>query len=119
MPPPISPDMTRIEPDPWMIRKGAEDMRAKRDLENRDPTGQWRSPFGHKQQQASILDLARRAGVAGTAATGDTTKITGEASLKIALAPGLIPQGGAKTKGNLFHEIQIDRGAIPYASNQG
>ncbi len=29
------------------------------------------------------------------------------------LASGLVPDGGAKTKGDLFQEIKIDRGALP------
>ncbi len=45
-------------------------------------------------------------------------KITGEASLKIKLAGGLAPDGGAKIKGNMFKEVVIDRESVPYANNK-
>jgi hypothetical protein len=49
-------------------------------------------------------------------AAGANGKVTGEASLKIALASGLRPVGGVENKGDLFNEISMDRGALPYAS---
>jgi hypothetical protein len=41
-----------------------------------------------------------------------------EASLRIALADGLKPDGGARNKGDLFKQTELNRGALPYASAQ-
>jgi muramidase (phage lysozyme) len=48
-----------------------------------------------------------------------THKIEGEASLRIKLASGLVPDGGVKNKGNLFREIRMDRAPLPLASTMG
>ena len=48
-----------------------------------------------------------------------THKVTGEASLRIKLASGLVPDGGAKNKGSLFKEIRMDRAPVPLASTMG
>ncbi len=46
--------------------------------------------------------------------------VTGEASLKIALASGLKPVGGVKSSGNLFKQIQLDRASpLPRANTTG
>jgi hypothetical protein len=45
--------------------------------------------------------------------------VSGEASLKIALASGLKPVGGVSTKGSLFKEIRMDRAPLPLASTMG
>ena len=41
--------------------------------------------------------------------------VSGEASLKIALASGLKPVGGVKSTGSLFKEIRLDRAPLPLA----
>ena len=56
----------------------------------------------------------RQAAVAAT-----THKVQGEASLRIKLASGLVPDNGAKNKGNLFREIRLDRAPVPLASTMG
>jgi hypothetical protein len=48
-----------------------------------------------------------------------THKIEGEASLRIKLASGLVPDGGVKNKGSLFREIRMDRAPLPLASTMG
>jgi hypothetical protein len=46
--------------------------------------------------------------------------VSGEASLKIALASGLKPVGGVKSSGNLFKQIQLDRASpLPLAQTTG
>ena len=46
--------------------------------------------------------------------------VSGEASLKIALASGLKPVGGVKSSGNLFKQIQLDRASpLPLANTTG
>jgi hypothetical protein len=60
----------------------------------------------------SLLDSARKSGVL---AQPGASKVAGEASLRIKLAAGLAPDGGVKTRGDLFREIHIDRGGVPYA----
>jgi hypothetical protein len=77
----------------------------------------------HKEQQASLqrrepgaLLRARNQMQANASATH---KIQGEASLRIKLASGLVPDGGAKNKGTLFREIRMDRAPLPLASTVG
>jgi hypothetical protein len=53
------------------------------------------------------------------AAASATHKVSGEASLRIKLASGLVPDGGVKNKGSLFKEIRLDRAAPPLASTTG
>lgn len=48
-----------------------------------------------------------------------THKVTGEASLRIKLASGLIPDGGVKNKGSLFKSVRMDRAPLPLASTMG
>lgn len=61
----------------------------------------------------SLLDAARRSHVLAGAGTSST--LAGDVSLKIAL-DGFGPSGGGpRRSGNLFKEIAMDRGGIPYA----
>ena len=76
------------------------------------------------EQQASLQRRKSgsllRAADARQAAVGATThRVLGEASLKVALGPGLIPNGGIKSKGSLFKEIRMDRAPLPLASTTG
>ena len=48
--------------------------------------------------------------------TAQDSTVTGEASLRIALANGLKPDGGVENKGDLFKEIELNRGGMAYAS---
>jgi hypothetical protein len=97
-PPPKS-----AEPPPAVAAPGYDAIRKR--LEETGGTG---------QQASNILD---HAGKAGVIQTPGSSKVTGEASLSIKLAGGLAPDGGVKTSGSLFKEIQMDRGAVPYATN--
>lgn len=72
-------------------------------------------PAKAPERQASLLDETSEAGVVQSAAN---SKVTGEASLKIKLGAGLVPDGGVQTKGDLFKEIAMDRGAVPYATSK-
>jgi hypothetical protein len=45
--------------------------------------------------------------------------VEGEASLRIKLASGLVPDGGVKNKGTLFKEIRMDRAPLTLASTTG
>ena len=49
----------------------------------------------------------------GLIQTAANNKITGEASLRIKLARGLVSDGGVQSKGDLFKQILMDRGATP------
>ena len=43
-------------------------------------------------------------------------RVQGEATLNVKLAKGLQPDGGVKTKGNLFKEIKLASSATPCAT---
>jgi hypothetical protein len=70
----------------------------------------------NRPEPGSLLRAAdqRQAAVAAT-----THRVSGEASLKVALGPGLIPNGGIKSKGSLFKEIRMDRAPLPLANTMG
>lgn len=69
----------------------------------------------HKEQEASLhgdlLGAAQKAGMF-------SHKVTGEASIKVALDQGLVGKS-TKSKGGLFKEISLDRGAMAAASTMG
>lgn len=72
----------------------------------------------HKEQEASLrgargdlLGAAQKAGMF-------SHKVTGEASIKVALDQGLVGKS-TKAKGSLFKEISLDRGAMAAASTMG
>ena len=67
--------------------------------------------FPGASQEASLLRASRQA-------NAGVSKVQGEASLSIKLAGGLTMDGGAKNKGDLFKEIKISRGSVPYASTE-
>ena len=52
----------------------------------------------------------------GVIQTTQNSKVSGEASLKIALAGGLRPVRGVSNKGDLFKEIELNRDGLPYAN---
>jgi hypothetical protein len=52
----------------------------------------------------------------GVIETAQNSTVSGEASLRIALANGLKPVGGVENSGDLFKSISMDRGATPYAT---
>jgi len=69
----------------------------------------------NRHEPGSLLRAADQRQAAASA----KHEITGSASLRIKLASGLVPDGGTKTKGNLFKEIRLDRAPQPLASTMG
>jgi hypothetical protein len=73
-----------------------------------------RTPLrGQEVDAGGLLRASRRVDLAAL------HKVTGEASLHVKLGPGLVPVGGVNTKGDLFKEVHLDRGAVAYARTDG
>jgi muramidase (phage lysozyme) len=79
----------------------------------KDGTGQQASL--HRREPGALLRASNKMQADASA----THKVIGEASLRIKLASGLVPDGGAKNKGSLFKEIRLDRAPQPLASTMG
>ena len=71
----------------------------------------------NRPDPGALLRAGQRAGILGSSSAKH--EITGSASLHVKLAAGLVPAKGAKTTGDLFKEVRLDRAPLPLASTMG